>query len=200
MILRLVLGFGGLLGGVILLRVSEQKPAPPLGLDKGTWVGIGGAWSLGGILLMLDTPGSQRRRTRRHIGRRLRLDGLKPPVVEVEETDTFSKMKAVSEDVGLLLLYPQQRCVVVEGLTHRYVIYADDVLLARPVQGASNVGLGVRYLVGGATRVPLDITLHQQSLWVELKRQTIGSERNRLMEEVLAILQPVPVIGVVAAR
>ena len=201
-IFRLVVGFAGLLAGAVCGKVSTaaKDGSPPLGLGENAWLAVGGVGSVGGILLMLQAPHAQRRRARRHIDRRLRLDGLKPPVVEVEETATFSTMKAVSEDVGLLLLYPPQRCVVVEGLTHRYVIYADDVLWARPVHGASNVGLGIQYMVGGGVRLPLDITIYQQSVWVELKRQTVGSGRSRLMEEVLAILRATTDVTAAAVR
>ena len=200
-ILRLIFGFGGLLAGAVLASLSSEKRGPPpLGLGKGVVLGAGVACSLGGIGLMLDTPGSQRRRTRRHISRRLRLDGLRPPVVEVEETATFSKMKAVSEDVGLLLTYPETRCVVIEGLTHRYVIYAADVLQARPVQGSTTTGLGIQYLVGGGRRAMLDVTLHRQSLWVELKKQTVGSTRDVVMEQVAALLQPPTTVAAPAAR
>jgi hypothetical protein len=190
-ILRLIFGFGGVLAGAVLASMSSEKRGPPpLGLGKGRWLAVGMVCSVGGIALMLDTPGSQRRRTRRHISSRLRLDGLKPPVVEVEDTATYSKMKAVSEDVGLLLMYPESRCVVIEGLTHRYVIYANDVLQVRPVQGATTTGLGIQYLVGGGRRAVLDITLHRQSLWVELKKQTIGSQRDAVMDQVAGLLGP----------
>lgn len=190
-ILRLIFGFGGVAAGAILAAAtSEKRGPPPLGLSRGRWLAVAMVCSLGGIGIMLDSAGAQRRRTRRHISSRLKLDGLKPPVVEVEETATYSKMKAVSEDVGLLLTYPETRCVVIEGLTHRYVIYANDVLLVRPVQGSTTIGLGIQYLVGSGKRAALDITLHRQSLWVELKKQTIGSQGDRVMDQVAEVLRP----------
>jgi hypothetical protein len=189
--LRLIFGFGGVLSGAILASVSSRyRASPPLGLSHGVWLGIGMACSLSGIGIMLDAAASMRRRTRAHIRQRLKIEGVKAPVVEVEETATYSKMKAVSEDLGLLLMYPETRCVVIEGLTHRYVIYANDVLLVRPVQGATTIGLGIQYLVGSGKRVPLDITLHRQSLWVELKKQTIGSQDDAVMERVAQVLRP----------
>jgi hypothetical protein len=77
--------------------------------------------------------------------------------------------------------------VVIEGLTHRYLIHARDVLVLRAVPGATTTGLGVCYQAGGQ---PLDITLGHQSLWVELKRQTIGAGRDGVLERVLKTLAP----------
>jgi hypothetical protein len=150
------------------------------------------ACSVGGIGMMLTAAGAARRKVRRHVARRLQLDG-RHPIVELEDTTTFSKMKAVTEDLGVALAYPEQRCVVIEGISHRYLIYADDVTLLREVPGPTASGLGIQYLAAGER---LDLTLTYQTVWAELKRQTIGARRNTVLEQIAAALRP---LGVPAA-
>ena len=187
-VLRLVLGFAGLLGGALLAGYAERSSkVAPSAVPRGPWLAVGVGCSVVGMVSLLGAVGATRRRVRRHVRGRLTLHQAGDAVVEVEPTETFSKMKAVSEDLGLLLLYPDRRCLVVEGLTHRYLVHARDVVAVREVPGSTTVGAGILYSAGGQ---PLDITLGHQSLWVELKRQTIGSGRDRVLEKIVKTLAP----------
>jgi hypothetical protein len=96
-------------------------------------------------------------------------------------------MKTVTEDLAVVLMYPEQRCLVIEGVTHRYIIYAEDAIEVRTVVGGTSGGLAIHYLAAGQ---PLDITLTYQTVWMELKRQTVGARRNSILEQVAATLQP----------
>ena len=184
---RAVLGLGGLVGGAVLGVMHENhRDVFGFKVSGGVWLAVAVCCSLGGIFMLISAAGAARRKVRRHVAQRIRLDG-RPPIVELEETRTFSKMKAVTEDLGVVLMYPEQRCVVIEGVTHRYLIYAEDVVEVRPVPGPTTAGLGIHYLAAGE---PLDITLTYQTVWMELKRQTIGARRNPMLEQIAATLQP----------
>jgi hypothetical protein len=173
--------------GAVLGLMHEKRPDVfGFRMSGGSWLVVAMCCSLVGLYMMLSASGAARRKVRRHVAQRVRLDG-RPPIVELEETRTFSKMKAVTEDLGVVLMYPEQRCVVIEGVTHRYLIYAEDVVEVRPVAGPTSSGFGIHYLAAGE---PLDITLTYQTVWMELKRQTVGAGRNPILEQIAATLQP----------
>ncbi len=121
----LVLGMAGLVGGAILAVRAEKNPE-----ESARLLALGVASSISGMLLLFYGATVQRRLVRKLARDRItvpREGASKPLVVSIEDGRTYEKMKAVPEDVGAAILHPGSHCVQIEGLTHRYMIYADDV-------------------------------------------------------------------------
>jgi hypothetical protein len=184
-ILRLILGFAGIGLSLAVLRLTDKTSGPLRGyVTQNQALAIATACSLGGIFILISSGAAQRRFVMRRVGPRLGREfaGTRLPVFEIEDTTTFpTKMKAVTEDMGVLLLHPQRRCVIVEGLTHRYIIHAADVIQMRDIFGPNSVGLGILYRAAG---VPLDITLRRISALVELKRKLTGSGKDWVTDRI----------------
>ena len=78
--------------------------------------------------------------------------------VNLENASTYDQMKVVPEDAGLLLLHPDTRCLQIEGITHRYLIYAADVADITMATGSESRSVRIVYRIGdtllGITIVP----------------------------------------------
>lgn len=75
--------------------------------------------------------------------------GLRRFLVALEDANTCTRLKMYPEDAGLLILDPGNRRIVIEGLSHRYVIHHKDVVELRTGPWAIDLIIGFR--VGDAT-------------------------------------------------
>ena len=186
-VLCLILGGLGVLLGAGFAKLSESgRSRGVLGMSEHAVLAVAGLCSGTGFVLMIHGVRYGRRRARRAIAARLDIQsGTQAIDVEVEDASTYTVMKAVTEDLGVLLMYPAQQCVVIEGVTHRYLIYAADVTQLREVPGPYTTAVGIAYLAAGE---PLDVTLKQQGVWAELRARMTPWSRNQLLKRIVAAL------------
>jgi hypothetical protein len=141
-------------------------------------------------VLLLANGTLQRRFTRRRIGQRyddLVALGATPKWVSVEEAVSFHKFKLVPEDAAFVAFDPPARTVIVEGIRHRYWIRGDDVLSVGQLPGGASTATAIAFQVGDAQ---LAIALQSNSLWHELKKQTLGAKRDPLLLQIQETLRP----------
>jgi hypothetical protein len=186
-LLRLVLGIGGLAAGAGLAAAHERLTKQWQFPEELT-LAIALTCSLGGIGVMLLSPYFMRRATRRAIGERFGLvqrlsTGRRPLCTGVEDARTFTKLKIVPEDLAWIAFDPPGRRLILEGILFRYVIHAADVLFVGQVAGATTTGMQITFRVG---RVVFAVTLQLDSVWHELKKQTIGVSQDPLLKPIIA--------------
>lgn len=175
-LMRLILGFVGLVGGALLALLDQRTNQ---GNDEiSTWLILGACCSISGILILSSNGFFQRRFVRRHLA--MRYDDLasratygSPICIGIENAETFSKMKFVPEDLGYLALDPARQMVIIEGVLYRYVVCSADVQRVEQVTGGASSATAIDYAVGDTV---LKIALQYDSLWHEFKRQTIGAK------------------------
>jgi hypothetical protein len=65
---------------------------------------------------------------------------LKCELLRVEDPKTFHITKSTPEDVGIAAFDHGNHRLLLEGVSHRYVIRGQDVCYLRPLQGTSSIG------------------------------------------------------------
>jgi hypothetical protein len=81
--------------------------------------------------------------------------------VGLEDGETHKKLKLVIEDEGVCLLDSEKRRLLIEGCSHRYVIYAGDVRSLEPVSGYAKSGVLLDCTVAGQDlKIMLCVTGH----------------------------------------
>jgi hypothetical protein len=181
-LVRLVLGIAGIVVGGIL-AATEGKLRAALGLAEWHVLTVAAFCSLGGIGLLLANVFFVRWGVRRGIGERYaqarQHSNLRPPLcVGVEDCRTFTTMKIAPEDLAYVAFDAAQRRLILEGLLFRYVIQAADIVSVQQATGAATTGTQVVFRVG---RAVVGITLQFDSIWHELRKQTIGAGRDPLL-------------------
>jgi hypothetical protein len=76
---------------------------------------------------------------------------LKSTVLRVEDARTYHKQKLSGEDMGIALFDRANRRILLEGLSHRYVICGEDVACFWPVQAGEVISVRIDYRVGDVT-------------------------------------------------
>ena len=115
--------------------------------------------------------------------------GVAPRVVTVEQPDTVSQMKVVAEDVADLYLDAARGVVVLEGFSHRYVIWGDDVVRASVRRTRLSDFVVLQYRMAG-TAVLLEVAVNYSTAETIRKRQAKQLPRPPLVgwvEETLGI-------------
>jgi hypothetical protein len=92
--------------------------------------------------------------------------------VTIENAMTYSSMKFVPEDVALVWIDPGRHCVRLEGMSHRYIIYAADVVNLAVRRGPAQTSTSVTYRMGSA-QLALTLAESQGNL-LEIFMQTFG--------------------------
>jgi hypothetical protein len=69
--------------------------------------------------------------------------------VGLEDGESHQKLKVVIEDEGVCLLDSEKRRLLIEGCSHRYVIYGKDVRSIEPVWGYAKSGVLLECTVAG---------------------------------------------------
>lgn len=185
-IVGLVLGFAGLLSGAVIAGLA-RKNSP----DEWVWLTLGCMGTLTGFAFMFGGIFLSRRLIGSHIAARLAADSQPPmerPIrVEVEESATRDKLKSVPEDAGYLEIHEDARCVLIEGLSHRYLIASEDlVLLVGEGSKHQRERVILAYRIGDVT---LEMTLTPQDLTAEFRRQLYGGNSG-LHRKLKACLDP----------
>jgi hypothetical protein len=134
----------------------------------------------GGLLCMVETV-CRRWLVRAAIARRL---GPLPKgwaLVSVEDGLTFSRIKVMPDDMGLIWIYPETRCLRIEGMSHRYQVHARDVVSISTRRAPGMVATAINYRVGD---VELAMVVSEtQNNMIEILAQTIGL-RPRLFKRI----------------
>jgi hypothetical protein len=186
MLVRLVLGIAGIVAGGIL-AATEAKLRATLGLAEWHVLTVAGICSLGGIGLLLTSVFFVRRAVRRGIGQRYEearqhSNFRRPLCVGVEDCRTFTTMKIAPEDLAYVAFDAAHRRLILEGLLFRYVIQAADIVSVQQAAGAAATGTQIVFRVG---RTVVGITLQFDSIWHEVKKQTIGAGRDPLLTPIM---------------
>jgi hypothetical protein len=184
-LLRLILGLVGLALGALLAAV-EARLSQDWQIPHWLTVTVASVCSLGGMALLFASIFCVRWSVRRHLGERYeavqRLSNLRSPLcIGVEDSRTFTTMKLAPEDFAYIAFDAVSRRVILEGLTFRYVILAQDVLSVSQATGATATGVQIVFRVA---RVMIGITLQYDSVWNELKKQTIGRGQDPLIKPI----------------
>lgn len=182
-----IIGIGG--GGIIAATHSGDEKDIPTPVLITMCI-----FSAGGFICLFGGVFCMRWIVRRHIARtrpdyahwRDQADRLP---VGIEHALTFDKIKAVPEDLGLLVIEPKKQLVRIEGVRCRYIVHGRDVISIKHQAGASSAvkGVSITYRVGTVT---LSITVSTDSIWDELRRQTIGLRQNPLFPRLSDALLP----------
>ena len=187
----LVVGIAGFGAGPLILVSGASQPGNAAAND---WVllTLGMCCTLGGLAALFGGIFLSRGWVRRQLGERGQPqsfpDGTKakPYRIEIEDAATFEKLKLQPEDQGHLFLDPARHAVLIEGLSHRYTIFCEDLVAMIQVFANGSLGVRIIYYVGDAT---LDMTVSQSgSLKHHLRAQTIGAKTAPLLPELRAVL------------
>lgn len=185
---RLIVGIVGIAAGGILAclhQIIEQQWR----ISDLLLMSIAGVCSLGGIGLLLSNVFFVRRTVRRALAQRhlelLEHSTLRPLCVGVEDCRTFTTMKLAPEDFAYIAFDVARRRLILEGLLFRYVICDRDCLTIGQAAGATTTGVQIIFRVGA---VVVGITVQHDSIWHELKRQTIGVSQDPLVGPIQQVL------------
>jgi hypothetical protein len=69
-------------------------------------------------------------------------------VLRVEDARTYHQTKLAGEDLGIALLDPEHRRILLEGLSHRYVIRGEDVTCFWPLQAHAVISIRIDCRIG----------------------------------------------------
>lgn len=89
--------------------------------------------------------------------------------VALEYAPTYSPLKILAEDVGLLYVNREAHYVKISGLSYDYIIHSRDVSVLALHRNGKNIYLS--YRVGGEQ---LDFVVLPRSVLAEFKRVTVG--------------------------
>jgi hypothetical protein len=184
-LLRLVLGIAGLACGALLAAI-ESWIADNFLIPQAVTMTIAAGCTFGGIGLLLASVFCVRWSVRRALGQRYdavrRISNLRSPIcVGVEDARTFTTMKLAPEDFAYIAFDAANRRIILEGLTFRYAILAQDVYQVAQAAGTAATGVQITFRVG---RVIIAITLQYDSVLNEIKKQTIGFGKDPLLKPI----------------
>lgn len=101
-----------------------------------------------------------------------------PVPLALEDGKTFNKPKLVGDDFALVFFDAERRRIIAEGLTHRYVIRAEDITAYWPMEAVGSVAARIDYRVG---EVVLPLVFATMDTWSQIP--FMGSRSKRLREE-----------------
>ena len=90
-----------------------------------------------------------------------------PPsaALALEDGETFHKPKLLGDDFAIVFFDREHRRLVVEGLTHRYVIRAEDVSQIWPVAASAASAVRVDWRVD---EEPLSLVFSEMNIWNQI--------------------------------
>lgn len=197
----MVLTIGFLIAGIVALTVNSRAEKKGATDQEALSMAFVGCACAGFLACAFYCAKAHVRLLRRVAADRLaveRTGSSKPVILSLEDGQTFQKLKAAPEDIGAVLLHPASRCVQIEGVTHRYMIYADDVLGMEFARTPNSRAFVIQYAIGPRS---LRIALFDSRLRTEFKLQIIGG-RSRVFDQIQATLESEnrSATGVTAAR
>jgi hypothetical protein len=110
--------------------------------------------------------------------------GAKGIHICLEYAPTYSSIKLLAEDVGLIYFYPEDHYVKIDGLSYEYVVRSNNVVDLSLHSDCKSVLLS--YRVGEEL---LELAIAPRGVLPELMRQTVGSSRS-LFLKMQAALKP----------
>lgn len=112
-----------------------------------------------------------------------------PPsaALALENGETFHKMKLLGDDFAIVFFDRERRRLVIEGLTHRYVIRAEDVSQVWPVAASAAAAVRVDWRAGDE---PLSLVFSEMNIWNQIplgagKARRVAEEHFRRFAEAL---------------
>jgi hypothetical protein len=176
-----VLGLSGVVTGGIIGLLKRDMLA-----DSASLLAIAICCFFGGTLLMLLPTYVERWIVRHHLSQRDNDydSGPKGIHISLEYAPTFSSIKLLAEDVGLIYFHPEDHYVKIDGLSYEYVVQSKDVLALSLHSDGKSILL--TYRVGEEL---LELAIAPRGVLPELKRQTVGSSRG-LFLKMQAALKP----------
>lgn len=179
---RAALGTCGLLSAAALAWAADGNPWGNRAEDVLNGVSV--VVFAGGVLVLLSAVLSKRRFLREHLGDRydalVAIDSpFKAYAVGIEDRATFSRTKLAPDDLSVVVVDADRQTLVIEGLSHRYLIQAHDILTMRKI-AASSWGLEIVYRCGST---PLAIVLTYEHGMRELIRRLGLTELLRQHEQ-----------------
>jgi hypothetical protein len=88
--------------------------------------------------------------------------GLPSMLLRIEDARTYHRTKASPEDEAIAFFDAENRRLLIEGMSHRYVIRGEDVRCLWPLQAHSIISARVDYEIGGER---LSIVLARRNPW-----------------------------------
>jgi hypothetical protein len=170
LVIYMVLGIGGIAAGGIIAFWRKQTHAID-GPEFDSWLYVALANSLSGFFFLFLGIRRERQFTRQVVLNRLGAPLPGPAVyVDLNQPADLEKVKLVAHDVAMLFAHPQVRCVQIEGITARYVIYGQDVVRLEKVHTGKSVAVILAYQIGEAM---LELALKDSGVWAETQGQLI---------------------------
>jgi len=130
-----------------------------------------------GASLLLIAPKIESRYVERLLRSRrgdLWLDpGRKPRLVRIENAATYNKLKPIPDDYGAVIVHPDSACLQIEGITHRYLIYAQDIRTLTMNRASAPESFNLSYAIAGE-RLDLTIILFRSSLYGEIQSKLLA--------------------------
>jgi hypothetical protein len=140
--------FGGIVaGGVVAGFASDAQPSTRI-VRLAYAAGIAGIGVLAWIGFAVGEPLILKRYLMPRIGGPEAWRALSPFFVRIEEAATYNRFKMMAEDLGILIPIAERRCVQIEGLSHRYLIQATDVIELRRITGTKSDVVVLSYRIG----------------------------------------------------
>ena len=146
--------FGSLMAGLAGSQLKDPLgKVTPLGRDLEIF-GLIGFFSFDVLFLVFALGGDRiwkpflAHRLRGHADSLLNeAEGLRSRVLRVEDARTYHRQKVAGEDLVIALLDPENRRIMLEGLSHRYVIRGEDVTCFWPLQAHSVISIRIDYMI-----------------------------------------------------
>jgi hypothetical protein len=177
--------FGCLLIGFAGMMLADRRKHE---LDELMVGGVIGFFLFGIPNIIVSAAGDRVRKPFLAYRLRGRLDslldeGLELPsmVLRIEDARTYHKMKMSGEDLGIALFDAENRRILFEGLSHRYVIRGEDVTCFWPLQAHSIMSARIDYQIGDQR---LAIVLARTNPWFHFW----GPFANRAVEHFVSTL------------
>ena len=93
--------------------------------------------------------------------------------INIEDGSTFGRMKFVAEDMGLMWADSEFRCLRIEGVTHRYLICARDVIELVTRKAPGMVVVMIRCRISDDAEIALALSENQSNI-LEILKQAAG--------------------------
>jgi hypothetical protein len=178
-------GLGGLIVGLGFMHGGLTLHAQTMHLAMNMLL-VGLVIFIGGLSILLCAFRLERRVILRHLKKSRAampsFDPAQPPIhVLVKDPAQFFRLQFITDDVGAAYFDQRRKLAVIEGFSHRYVIFGRDVVTARQLFAASWWGVSLAVRVAGSDDL-LPLALIYSSAGQHLRSQTIGLSRQPLTE------------------
>ena len=195
--LFLVLGFLGLIAGVVLVEFARNQP----GMEPFI-LSLALTCSISGVLCFFLPVKLDRYIVRWILGERgadlLERGRGEIVVAELSQADqSHMEISVDGDDYVMAFFDSKNRQILIEGISARYKILETDARRLRPFEDINYIGVEVTYLIG--SQIPLRIAIARVSMLKELIRQLPVLSflkryvRNRLLDKAMDTFTVLPI-------